>query len=337
MAQSSEHIQDKPGLSLLEYAVDDFDGDQVFLQDGYLEVVNELAKDLVESESINTNVEVVHINWDTNPIIVETSAGKYAAKNVVCTLPLGVLKYAQVHAVNGKPMFKPSLPREKTEAISSLGFGTLDKIFLVFENAWWTEEAYASIWRKGFTRRPLGPPGDGNDDNQSSPDDVQEPDSFMGFTHELPGVEIDEDGTTTSGARTISVINLNSLTGFPVLSSFVSCDNASYIEGLSDSDAGAIVHRALSRWFGREIPKPEAVHVTRWAQDKFSYGSYSHMITGLSETKHREAFQQPVRNRQGAELRFAGEHTTTDTFATVHAALMSGWREADDIMKRGVS
>jgi len=75
------------------------------------------------------------------------------------------------------------------------------------------------------------------------------------------------------------------------------------------------------------------VHVTRWAGDKYSLGSYTHMITGVSETKHREEFQKPIVNRYGAELRFAGEHTSSNHFATVHGALLSGWREADSILK----
>ncbi|KAK3077874.1 hypothetical protein LTS18_009035, partial [Coniosporium uncinatum] len=34
-AQSAEHDVDNPGMGILEYALDDFDGDQVFLKDGY--------------------------------------------------------------------------------------------------------------------------------------------------------------------------------------------------------------------------------------------------------------------------------------------------------------
>lgn len=75
------------------------------------------------------------------------------------------------------------------------------------------------------------------------------------------------------------------------------------------------------------------MHVTRWAQDEFSRGSYSHMITGLSETRHRENFQIPVVSDSGSRMRFVGEHTSRNHFATVHGALLSGWREADDILK----
>ena len=35
---------------------------------------------------------------------------------------------------------------------------------------------------------------------------------------------------------------------------------------------------------------------------------------------------------RGGEVRFAGEHTSSNHFATAHGALISGWREADAII-----
>ncbi|KAH9817780.1 Lysine-specific histone demethylase 1A [Teratosphaeria destructans] len=320
-AQSAEHSGEAT-MGLLEYALDDFDGDQVFLQDGYLAVVNELAKELVEAELVRFNTDVNRIHWASKPITVETSSGHYTADQVVCTLPLGVLKYPS------SPVFEPSLPAEQQEAIASLGYGTLDKIFLVYDRAWWAEEPYISVYRNGIIRQPFK----AQEDALSS-DQLSAPDSFMGFTDELPGIEIKEDGQTISGLRMLSCFNLDNLTGYPVLSAFVSCSNATYVESLSDQEAGGIIHRALSRWLGREPPKPAGIYVTRWAQDPRSRGSYSHMISGISETKHREAFQKPVFNSKGAALRFAGEHTSRNHFATAHGALISGWREADSILE----
>ena len=332
-AQSAEHIQDHAGMSMLEFAIDDFDGDQVFLQDGYIAIVEEVARDLVDAEVVKLGVEVEQIVWDSDPITIKTSSGGYTAINVVCTLPLGILKERQgsldSQPPQRLPLFQPSLPKQKNEAISSLSFGTLDKIFLVYSRPWWTEEPYLSIFKKGIVRRPVELD---SENDPPSRHESSEPDSFMGFTQELPGIEIQQDGTTVSGARVLSVINLHSLTGFPVLSCFVSCGNALQVEAVSDPDAGAIVHRALTTWLGREPPNPDAVHVTRWAEDMYAKGSYSHMNTGVSETKHREEFQLPVDNGHGSLLRFAGEHTSKNHFATVHGALLSGWREANGIL-----
>lgn len=333
-AQSAEKASDQPGLSLLEFSLEDFDGDQVFLQDGYTAVVEEMAKDLRQAGLIQLGVQVEHVDWSKSPIQVETSNGSYTARQVVCTLPLGVLQHFEARKLGSAKasarLFVPPLPSDKQAAIESLGFGTLDKILLVYEAPWWTQEPYVSILKKGLVRPPSSTDVEGEEDDT---EDSTPPDSIMGFTSELAGISVHDDGTASASVRVLSVMNLHSLTDFPVLSAFVSCANAAQVEAMANEQAGGIVHRALTSWMGREPPKPDAVHVTRWAADEFSRGSYSHMITGVSEADHREEFQRPVVNGGGGTLRFAGEHTSRDHFATVHGALLSGWREADAILK----
>jgi monoamine oxidase len=335
-AQSAEHPRERPGLSLLEFGIDDFDGDQVFLQDGYTAVVDEVARDLAAAGIIQLGTTVRHINWGGEAVEIETSNGtRYTARQVVCTLPLGVLQHHSQEedtASAGAPvpaLFHPPLPPDKQEAIRSLGFGTLDKIMLVYDTPWWTEDPYISIFQKGLVRQPLA----ADEDDPRLP-----PDTLIGFTDELAGIQVHPDGTWCPGPRLLSVMNLHSLTGFPVLSAFVSCANAAdTVESMTDEQAGAVVHRALTTWLGREPPGPDAVHVTRWARDELARGSYSHMVTGSSEARHREAFQRPVVGSSGgggAVLRFAGEHTSRDHFATVHGALLSGWREADAMLEK---
>ena len=124
-------------------------------------------------------------------------------------------------------------------------------------------------------------------------------------------------------------MNLHTLTAQPVLCAFVSCKTATTVEGMKDEDISGLFHRILTQWFGIEPPRPDAVHVTRWAQDPYSRGSYSHIITGLSEARHRKTLQKPIVNEVGGVLRFAGEHCSRDHFATVHGALLDGWRAAD--------
>ncbi|EME87020.1 uncharacterized protein MYCFIDRAFT_194913 [Pseudocercospora fijiensis CIRAD86] len=318
-AQSAENPVDNPGMSLLEFSVEDFDGDQVFLQDGYIAVIDEIAKPLVEAGLIQLDTQVLLIDWQHSPIKVITNNGAYTANDVVCTLPLGVLQN-HLKATAPKSFFKPDLPSDKQTAIKSLGFGTLDKILLVYDHPWWNEEPYTKIFRKGLVSTPFA----------AEPNAT--PDSLLGFTDELAGIELHEDGTATPGLRDLYVVNLHNLTNTPALSAFVSCANAVEVEAMSDAQAGGIVHRALTSWLGRAPPTPDVIHVTRWAADEFSFGSYSHMITGLSETQHRVAFQDPVWNGEGGVLRFAGEHTSRDHFAMVHGALLSGWREADGIL-----
>lgn len=328
-AQSAEHTNGALGMSLLEFGIDDFDGDQVFLRDGYLAIVNEIAKDLIRLHLIEFNTRVEAIDWSHTPVEVRTTNGTYTADQVVCTLPLGVLQHltsSSNRITFREPFFRPQLPADKQEAIHSLGFGTLDKILLVYDNLWWETQPWVSIFKKGIVQTSFGPEVNDRDYSQVAPD------SFMGFTDELAGIEVHEDGTSAPGLRLLSLVNLYNLTGYPALSAFVSCANAVHVEAMSDAQAGGIVHRTLTSWLGREPPMPAAVHVTRWASEKESLGSYSHMITGTSETRHRVAFQNPVQNQAGGILRFAGEHTSRNHFATVHGALLSGRREADAIL-----
>lgn len=337
-AQSAEKPSDQPGMGLLEFALDDFGGDQVFLQDGYTAVVEEVARDLIQAGLVQLGANVKRIDWSRNPIQVETTHGSYTAKQVVCSLPLGVLQHhsrGTASDTEPTPLFVPPLSPEKQTAIHSLGFGTLDKIMLIYDRPWWTEEPYVSIIKKGLFQMPFTTEEATHKGKEGQEDEVTAPDTIMGFTEELPGIEIGEDGKLCSGLRVLSVINLDNLTGFPVLSAFVSCANAIQVEAMTNEQAGGIVHRALTSWLGIEPVKPIGVHVTRWATDDFSRGSYSHMITGLSETKHREEFRRPIVNNEGSVLRFAGEHTSRNHFATVHGALLSGWREANAILKEG--
>ncbi|KAJ4396972.1 hypothetical protein N0V93_001195 [Gnomoniopsis smithogilvyi] len=311
-AQSAEKSSDQPGMGLLEFALDDFDGDQMFLRDGYTAVVEEVAKELTQAGLIQLGVEVQQIDWSRNPIVVKTSHGSYTAKQVVCSLPLGILQHHSREVAPlaaPAPLFVPPLSAEKKTTIDSLGYGTLDKIMLIYERPWWTEEPYLSILKKGLFRQPLTTETIVKDGVEKQ-EDLPAPDTMMGFTDELPGIEVDDDGTLHSGLRFLTLLNLDNLTGFPVLSAFVSCANAVQAEAMTNEQAGGIVHRALTSWLGREPAKPKGIHVTRWASDEFSRGSYSHMITGLSEPKHREEFQRPVVNREGGILRFAGEHTS---------------------------
>ncbi|CAK4033498.1 polyamine oxidase 5 [Lecanosticta acicola] len=319
-AQSAEQARGRAGMGLLEFAIDDFEGEQVFLQDGYTALVDEVAKDLVAADLIRLETVVKRIDWSGKPIVIETVDGnRFSADRVVSTLPLGLLQHP-----SSASLFQPALPSDKRGVVGSVGFGTLDKIFMVYKEPWWIEKPFSSIVEPGVVRKPFS----------SGSDSTKPPDSLMGFTTELPGMEIHADGSTSSGARSLSMINLHNLTGFPVLSCFVSCSTATQIESMSDAEAGGIIHRALTNWLGREPPKAEAIHVTRWAQDEFSRGSYSHMIAELTEASHRDRLAQPMINDRGAEFRFAGEHTSRDHFATVHGALLSGWREADEILKQ---
>lgn len=71
---------------------------------------------------------------------------------------------------------------------------------------------------------------------------------------------------------------------------------------------------------------PTDTLITRWAQDKFAFGSYSYLADGSSPAD-RKALRADV----GSRLFFAGEATSTDFAATVHGALLEGRAAASRI------
>jgi len=59
---------------------------------------------------------------------VKTHRGSiYETTRLICTVSLGYLK------ANHSNMFNPNLPDEKIKAIDNLGFGCVNKFWLVFE------------------------------------------------------------------------------------------------------------------------------------------------------------------------------------------------------------
>jgi polyamine oxidase len=81
-----------------------------------------------------------------------------------------------------------------------------------------------------------------------------------------------------------------------------------------------------------KVPDPVGSLVTRWRADPFARGSYSFLAIG-SRPQDRELLAEP----SGGRLFFAGEATSSDFPATVHGALLSGRRAAEEILDEEVT
>lgn len=75
------------------------------------------------------------------------------------------------------------------------------------------------------------------------------------------------------------------------------------------------------------FPQPIGYKVTRWGQDPFAFGSYSYLAKG-AKSKQRKDLAKHVDER----ITFCGEATDRDAPATVHGALNSGVRAAEEVM-----
>jgi monoamine oxidase len=111
-----------------------FDGDKALpgedrlVLGGYQQLVKFLARGV--DVRLNTKVTQIDYSAASGGVVVRTAAGTFAAKRVIVTLPLGVLKANSVS-------FKPALPASNAKAIAALGMGLLNKCVLVFDKPFW--------------------------------------------------------------------------------------------------------------------------------------------------------------------------------------------------------
>jgi len=123
-------------------------------------------------------------------------------------------------------------------------------------------------------------------------------------------------------------LNLARLTGKPILLGFNAGHYGGLIEAMSDQEIVNGAMKRLKLLFGDQIPAPVDYQITRWSSDPFSFGGYSFNRIG-STPAMRDQLAAPV----DGKLFFAGEATHRQLFATVHGALLSGMRAANEALR----
>ncbi|WP_421979467.1 FAD-dependent oxidoreductase [Roseibium sp.] len=108
----------------------DYDGEEVILTGGYDQLLDGLTAGL----DIRFGHVVTHIDVDQDGVRLRDSEGREATFDaVILTVPLGVLK-------QGAITISPPVPRWKQEAIARLGMGTLDKVYLRYDDVFWDKD-----------------------------------------------------------------------------------------------------------------------------------------------------------------------------------------------------
>ena len=123
-------------------------------------------------------------------------------------------------------------------------------------------------------------------------------------------------------------LNMHKYTGQSVLLGFNAAKYGRFLETLTDEEVIADGMRVLRNIYGESVPEPHAYFITRWQADPYAGGSYSFVPPGAGKAEY-EAMAEPVAER----LFFAGEATHPQYPSTVHGAVLSGYREAERIMK----
>ncbi|GGB48025.1 amine oxidase [Roseibium aquae] len=121
---------------------DEYDGADVILPEGYDRIPKSLAAGL--DIRFDTMVEAIEYE-EGDGAAVRTSKGTFESYFVICTVPLGVLKR---HAI----AFDPPLPKALQTSIETIGFGSVTKLALKFEEPFWPE----TVQYFGYMSEPKG-------------------------------------------------------------------------------------------------------------------------------------------------------------------------------------
>lgn len=113
---------------------EEYQGGDPMLIGGYVQLVDHLAQGL----DIRLNKIVSAINYQGKRVELNVSGQRYQADRVVVTVPVGVLKSAAI-------TFTPKLPLRKQQALALMGMGTLNKVWLEFDQVFWDDEEVISI------------------------------------------------------------------------------------------------------------------------------------------------------------------------------------------------
>ena len=109
------------------WLADDYGGSQVIFPNGYADIFKALKGNY--KVHLNTPVNEVRNTAENIELGFENKANQTFDAALI-TVPLGVLK-------RGMIKFAPQLPERKQQAINRLGMGTLDKVYLLFDEPFW--------------------------------------------------------------------------------------------------------------------------------------------------------------------------------------------------------
>ncbi|KAL3920795.1 MAG: hypothetical protein SGILL_003077 [Bacillariaceae sp.] len=228
---------------------------------------------------------------------------------LVCAVPLGVLKESVDPSwTQQQPRlsFTPALPFAKVDAIQSVGFGLLNKVYVRFQDAFWRTP--------GFFKK--------EDDCLFGNASGVHPHHYMFFD---------------VGRRLAANDDAPA-----VLMSLVSGKESVEMECKSDTEVIEELMQALRAMFSPsiDVPAPVEYKITRWGQDRFSRGSYSFLPPGSTDQDY-EVLKSSVcasgdslllGGTETMRLFFAGEHTTALHPSTAHGAMLSGVRAAQEVV-----
>ncbi|PSS15512.1 Polyamine oxidase [Actinidia chinensis var. chinensis] len=312
-----------------------FPGEEITIAKGYMSIIESIAS-VLPPGSIQLGRKVTRIQWQPNgpldfenghdfrPVKLHFSDGSVIfADHVIVTVSLGVLKAG---TQQGSGMFDPPLPTFKTEAISRLGYGVVNKLFLELS--------------------PTHDLGGGNLNKFP----------FLQMAFHRTDSEFRHPKIPWWMRKTSSVCPIYGKSS--VLLSWFAGKEALELESLGDEEIISGVSTTISSFLSNsnsingygnsvEIPngrqlKFHKVLKSRWGSDPLFLGSYSYVAVG-SSGDDLDILAMPLPknstnngyNNSSPQLQvlFAGEATHRTHYSTTHGAYFSGLREANRLLQ----
>ncbi len=119
-----------------------FPGKDVLFPGGYKVIPELLARGL----DVKLNSPVTSVTHTDTGVTVVAGGASFTADYCVVTIPLGVLRANSV-------TFSPALTTEKTAAMNRLGVGQINKVFMLFDSAFWPTETQYFGWHSPIRGR----------------------------------------------------------------------------------------------------------------------------------------------------------------------------------------
>ncbi|KAG7210291.1 hypothetical protein KM043_011835 [Ampulex compressa] len=291
-------------LEMGSYA--ELQGGNISLPDGYSAILEPVAKHIPKT-CILTRHAVNKIRWQVDKSVPEVSDNSCMEKVIEVCCENGKTITAE-HLICTLPlgvlkekavdMFEPALPNYKLEAINRLMFGTVDKIFLEYE-------------------RPFLNPG------------VSEV-MLLWDDRGLPEEE-KWDLSKTWFRKIYSFTKISDT----LLLGWISGQAAEYMEKLSSTDVAEVCTTILRRFLNDPfVPVPKNCLCTSWHSQPYTRGSYTAMAVGASQIDIK-SIAEPIIHGEPSRIviAFAGEHTHSSFYSTVHGAYLSGRSAAQQLLE----
>jgi len=267
-------------ISLKDFgAYEEFPGGNVTIPEGYYQIIGLLIDEIklkLKAQSqlhrfdILTNHKVDKINWNgigstqTSKIkVICDNQTEFFCDHLIITFSLGVLKTYH------EQMFHPSLPQYKIDCIQRSGFGTVEKIFLVYD-------------------QPLSP-------------------KFIdkGVEEILPFWNLKEDRNYQWPFKIYSFTKVSEV----CLLVWVTGNDARFIEKRDNWKIGRDITIILRSVLKRpNLPEPVSVLKTNWGSDPLFLGSYSYIAlnSSISDIDH---LSQPIYSNPNQEKVYIETHS----------------------------